>query len=168
MARVYLLRHARAAWAEPGMRDFDRPLDEAGRADADAVGRAMSGAGHEPDRVICSGARRARETWELVAPHVPGAGEVSMTDQLYITDATGYLNFIHEAAGHERLLIVGHNPMIEDLCFALARSAEPAAEEARAGGFPAAGLAVISFPGALDQAAPGLGHLESFLAPPFG
>jgi phosphohistidine phosphatase len=165
MSRVYLLRHARAAWAEPGMRDFDRPLEPAGVADADAIGHALREAGDRPGRVICSSARRARETWDAVAPHLARDIEIVLTDQLYITDATGYLNFIRETLDVGELMIIGHNPMIEDLCFALATTAEADAHEARSGGFPAAGLAVIAFPGPLAEAAPGRGHLERFLVP---
>lgn len=164
MSRLLLLRHARAAWAEPGMRDFDRPLDQSGRADADAVGAAMARDGIVPDRVICSSARRAMETWAAVVRHVP-VEQVVVTDQLYITDATGYLNFIREADGSGTLLIVGHNPMIEDVCFALAPEGRDEAAAARSSGFPACGLAVIDVPGGFADIAPSAGFLEAFYTP---
>ena len=164
MSRLLLLRHARAAWAEPGMRDFDRPLDASGRADADAIGAVMAQDRVLPRRVICSSARRARETWETVMRHLPIA-DVIVTDQLYITDATGYLNFIRDNDEVDSLLIVGHNPMIEDVCFALAADGKDTATGARSSGFPTCGLAVIDFPGGLADVAPSAGFLEAFYTP---
>ena len=81
------------------MRDFDRPLDAGGRQDADAIGAAMLAAGYVPDRVVCSNARRARETWEAVARYLRATRDVIFTDQLYITDAAGYANLIAENDG---------------------------------------------------------------------
>ena len=54
--RLYLLRHAKARWADPGTRDYDRPLDLSGRADADLIAASMLLSGYMPDRVLCSGA----------------------------------------------------------------------------------------------------------------
>lgn len=165
MSRLLLLRHAKAAWAEPGMRDFDRPLDVAGIADADSVGATMLAGGFVPDRIICSSARRARETWDGVARHLRRPADVAFTDLLYSSDATGYVNFIRDNNNVESLLLVGHNPMIEDVCFALATEGEDIATGARSNGFPACGLAVIRFPGSLAEAAPSGGFLEAFFTP---
>jgi phosphohistidine phosphatase SixA len=86
MASLLLLRHARAAWAEPGMRDFDRPLDMAGRIDADAMGAVLAISGAVPDLVVCSGARRARETWDAVAKHLhPTCQAISPTNSMSLT-----------------------------------------------------------------------------------
>src|SRR5690606_14417614 len=71
MSRLYLLRHAKAKWAEPGSRDYDRALELSGRADADGIAASMLLAGHMPGRVLCSGAKRARETWEVASRHLP-------------------------------------------------------------------------------------------------
>lgn len=165
MARLLLLRHARAAWAEPGMRDFDRPLDMAGRIDADAMGAVLAISGSVPDLVICSGARRARETWDAVAKHLHPTCQAIFTDELYVTDAAGYLTIVKNHAASKNLMLVGHNPMIEDVCFAIAAQGEQAAKDARAGGFPACGLAVIDMGGSLADAAPGAGYLEAFHSP---
>jgi len=165
MSRLLLLRHARAAWAEPGMRDFDRPLDAQGRDDADAVGATMLAEKLLPARVICSSARRARETWDAVARYLRGVSDIAYTDQLYISDATGYVNLVRDSAAVGSLLVVGHNPMIEDVCFALAVDGNEAAKSARGSGFPAGGLAVIGFEQGFADAAPSRGRLEAFFAP---
>ena len=102
------------------MRDFDRPLNAAGRLEADAIGATMLDAGYLPDRVICSNAKRARETWDAVARYLRATNDVVFTDQLYIADAAGYANVVADNAEIATLLLVGHNPMIEDVCFAMA------------------------------------------------
>jgi len=162
--RLYLLRHARAGWAMPGVRDFDRALDEVGVADAHTTGIAMAGAGYVPDLTLCSNARRARETLEGIAGHTD-IGRVLFFDQLYTEDATGYLALIRDHGGFGSLLVIGHNPMMEDLAMAIAGDGEPEAREALASGFPTCGLAVTRFHHGLDKMEPGTGYLEAFLTP---
>jgi phosphohistidine phosphatase len=165
MSRLYLLRHAKAGWAAPGMRDFDRPLEPGGVADAQAIGAVMMACGHIPDRVLCSSSRRTRETWDGVAKHLGQRDDVVFSDALYGSDATGYLDAIREAGEAQSVLVVGHNPMTEDIAFALAGSGEEEAMAALAQGFPASGLAIILFEGSLADAAPRKGYLDAFLTP---
>lgn len=164
MTRLYLLRHAKARWADPGGRDYDRALDLAGRADADMIAASMLLAGHRPDRILCSGARRARETWEIAARHIPVA-DVHFTDGLYSSDAAGYLDIIRQTGGRGSVMVVGHNPMMEDLAMALSKDGDQHALSAVAGGFPTCGLAVLRFTTPLGDIAPEDGYLEDFLAP---
>jgi phosphohistidine phosphatase len=165
MSRLYLLRHAKAGWAAPGMRDFDRPLEPSGVADAQAIGAAMLACGHIPERVLCSSSKRTRETWDGVAKHLGQRNDVIFSDALYGSDATGYLEAIHQAGDAQSVLVIGHNPMTEDIAFALAGSGEEEAMEALAKGFPASGLAIIQFEGSLAEAAPKKGYLDAFLTP---
>lgn len=164
MARLFLLRHAKAGWAEPGMRDFDRPLDRTGIEDAAATGVTMLEYDFRPELVICSTARRARETLDAVASNI-NLGRALFTDGLYNTDAAGYLDIVREAPLAETLLVVGHNPMIEDVAFALSGDGDEAARSSLAGGFPTSGLAAIAFSGPLSEISPGKGYLEHFLTP---
>lgn len=166
MSRLFLLRHARAAWAQPGMRDFDRPLDPEGRREAEAIGTAMLASGFIPEGTLCSSARRARETWDAVAKHVSsGSNGAIFTDTLYSADATGYLAVIRDSGDPQSLLVVGHNPMMEDLAFALAADGDGEARATLAHGFPVSGLAVIEFDGPLSDAKPRKGFLQAFLTP---
>ena len=164
MSRLFLLRHAKAGWAEPGMRDFDRPLEPLGRTDADAIGAAMRASAYIPDLVLCSTARRARETLDWVARHT-GDARVIFSDSLYSTDAAGYVEFIRAAPDGDQVLVVGHNPMMEDLAMALSGDGDDRARSALVAGFPASALAVIRFAGDLSQTAPGKGYLEAFFTP---
>ena len=162
--RLYLLRHAKARWADPGTRDYDRPLDLSGRADADLIAASMLLSGYMPDRVLCSGAKRAQETWEVAAKHLR-VGDVRYIDGLYSSDSAGYVDIIRDEAGGGSALVVGHNPMMEDLAMALSRDGEQEAMDAVAAGFPTSGLAVLRFSTSLDKIAPEDGYLEDFLTP---
>jgi len=166
MSQLFLLRHAKADWAKPGMRDFERPLKKRGRRNAEAMGRAMRSAGYLPDRVICSGATRALQTWESVAKTL-GADdcEVEITGALYGCDAADYLQVINDTHGSNNLLLIGHNPMMEDVAFALAGDGEEAALGKLERGFPTSGMAAIRFDSGFGDAAPGRGSLRDFLTP---
>jgi phosphohistidine phosphatase len=146
------------------MRDFDRPLDEAGTRGAVAAGRAMRERDYAPDLVICSSARRARETLDGVA-RVLDTGRIIYTEGLYSTDAAGYVDIIAEAPKAESLLLIGHNPMMEDVAMALSGDGDETANGSILNGFPTSGLAVIRFAGALSFVAPGKGYLEAFVTP---
>ncbi|MDN2568281.1 histidine phosphatase family protein [Aquibium sp. A9E412] len=169
MHRLLLLRHAKAGWPKPGMRDFDRPLLPAGVAAARAVGRRMLAAGLLPDRVLCSSSLRTRQTWHWVAGELGATpAAVEFSDSLYATDVTGYLDAIRGAGPARTLLVVGHNPNMEDLALALPGDGDPQARAALVTGFPTAALAVLAFAGPLAAAAPGEARLEAFLVPPAG
>lgn len=164
MSRLFLLRHAKAGWAEPGMRDFDRPLDAAGEHHAEATGIAMRDAGYLPELVICSSARRARQTLEGVVKNLQ-TGRIVYTDGLYNTDAAGYVDIIRDAPPVASILVVGHNPMMEDVALALSGDGDEEARHTMVAGFPTSALAVIRFAGTFTEAAPGKGYLETFLTP---
>lgn len=165
MSRLFLLRHAKAGWALPGVRDFDRPLDDTGTADAEAVGAAMREAGYVPDVTLCSGALRARQTLEGVAGQTD-TGRVLFLDRLYSDDMGGYLALIREHGCRGSILVIGHNPMMEDLAMAVTGDGSDAARATLNAGFPTSGLAVIGFPdGGLCAAGAGRGVLEAFHVP---
>lgn len=161
--RILLLRHAHAAWGQPGVRDFDRPLDERGVEDAALVGRAMAGEGLLPDRVLCSPATRCVQTCEIIAGLIPGSLDIHHSHALYSNDHGYYLELLaqQEAA---TVLLIGHNPMMEDTAQALTFSAETWPAHRLQKGFPTAGLAVIDVTPSAGERKIG-GHLTRFLTP---
>lgn len=161
--RLLLLRHARAQWAGPGQRDRDRALAPEGVAEASAVAAAIAARGHLPDFVLCSSARRCRETWEAMSGAF-GEAPVQFTEALYEAGPTGYLELIHEHERGPNLLIIGHNPVMESLALALAGGSERDTESL-GGGFPTCALAVIEFDSTLADIAPGTGRLLDFVTP---
>ncbi len=146
------------------MRDFDRALDASGKADAEKIGVVMHARDHVPDLTLCSTAVRARQTLEGIAGHAD-TGRVIFLDTLYSDDATGYLKSIRECGASQSVLVIGHNPMMEDLAVAVSGNGDPQALSTLAAGFPTSGLAVIDFDGGLGKAEPGTGHLRAFLTP---
>src|SRR5437868_8016943 len=92
---LLVLRHAKAA-GEPGVDDIERPLTGGGRRDASAAGRWLLSRGVTPDWVLCSPARRARETWERVRAALgaaaPGDDAVSFEQRLYDAGAQDLLD----------------------------------------------------------------------------
>ncbi|MBA8878456.1 SixA phosphatase family protein [Phyllobacterium myrsinacearum] len=167
MSQVYLLRHAKAVWPSPGQKDFDRALDSAGIESATVLGEEMKRAGLQPDVVICSTAVRARQTLEHIGVKPPFILET--LEKLYSGTADNYLTAIRMAGlEHENassVMLVGHNPMMEDVAMALAGRGDPPAHPVFAAGFPTAGLAVINFDRPLAEIRPGTGTLSTFLSP---
>ncbi|RCS25264.1 histidine phosphatase family protein [Phyllobacterium salinisoli] len=165
MSRVYLLRHAKAAGAAPGMKDFDRPLTREGAEAARKMGSAMAAAGFIPDVAVCSTAKRTRETLDnlrlTLTTSFPGMDSAA----LYTAGASGYLEAIHAGGDARSLLVIGHNPSMEDLALALAAEGDPASVKRLSQGFPTAGLAVIDFDGPLASAEAGAGTLRAFITP---
>jgi phosphohistidine phosphatase len=164
VSTLYLLRHSKAGWAAPGMRDFDRPLDGTGIGDAEAIGAVMRKRIYVPDVTLCSNACRARQTLEGIAGNAD-TGRVIFFDKLYSEDAAGYLQLIQENGCYGSMLVIGHNPMMEDLAMAVASKGDADAMSTLSFGFPTSGLAVIRFENGLTQAEPGTGYLEAFVTP---
>ncbi|HEV7415033.1 MAG TPA: histidine phosphatase family protein [Tianweitania sediminis] len=159
-----MFRHAKAQFAASGMRDFDRPLEPRGLDDARAMGATLSEQNLLPEKVICSTGLRARQTWEAAQTKLP-AVDTEWTDALYNADAAGYLQLVHQAQAASSLMLVGHNPMMEDLALALAQPNDPKADEMRRSGFPTAGLAILEFEGTLEGIETGKGRVVHFLKP---
>jgi phosphohistidine phosphatase len=119
MKSLTLLRHAKSGWDDPVSRDFDRPLNPRGRKAARAVGQEMKAQGLAFDLVLASPARRVIETLEEVAA---GYGTIGPEfDQRLYLASTGTLMEIVRATANsvERLLLVGHNPGLEELALSL-------------------------------------------------
>jgi phosphohistidine phosphatase len=163
MSRIYLLRHAKAVQALPGMKDFDRPLDAIGRDMALKLGAAMLASGLIPDRIIASPSGRTRETWASIAAQIPHAIDTEFDRMLFDGPEGSYLCAIKRGGNAKSVLIVGHNPMTEEAAVLLCANGTPDARRTLAQGFPTCGLAVIDLPGALADAAPGVGNLVLFV-----
>jgi phosphohistidine phosphatase len=121
MKILTLLRHAKSGWDDPAGRDFDRPLNPRGRRAARAVGAEMKAQGLCFDRVLASPARRVVETLEEVSAGF-GALAADYDERLYLASVATLLDLVRNMPGSaDRLLLVGHNPGMEELALALAR-----------------------------------------------
>ena len=121
MKTLLLLRHAKSSWGDGDLADFDRPLNNRGRHDAPRMGQLLARHELTPDLIITSAARRAATTAELVAMAAEYAGDIQYTNELYLADPDTFLEVARETDDSvARLLLVGHNPGIEELVAALA------------------------------------------------
>ena len=167
MLNLYLLRHAKSSRAKLFARDIDRSLNDDGRRAAALMANNMAAKGISPQLVLCSPARRTRQTREVLSERLGEGARVLFEDALYGGGADGYLAPIKqhgEAAGG--VLVVGHNPAIEELAGLLVDSGEAAARAAMAESFSAGALAEIGFDlAAWSDIAPGSGSLAAFTRP---
>jgi len=112
MKRLTLIRHAKSSWANPGLSDFDRELNERGRRAAPEMGRRLKARGFAPDTLVSSPAKRALTTARIIA------GELGFDEGLIDTDERIYEASVEDLAkvtmdlddDLEHVVLVGHNP----------------------------------------------------------
>ena len=160
--RLILLRHAKSDW--PDVPDWDRPLAKRGRRDAPVIGRWLRDHGYLPEVVVCSDARRTRQTWELVAPELGGSPSVTFEPRAYAASALALLYLVRELpAGCRAALLIGHNPGLAELAASLTGLADGGAPPAPR--LPTAAAAVLEFPGPWADLAPGDARLVDATTP---
>lgn len=143
MKTLYLLRHAHAQSAEPRMDDHDRALSPRGETEARNAGAFMKEQGLVPDAMLCSSSARTKDTARIVFEVMFDGGRVpvaaTVDRALYLATPRGILEEIAGADDrHDRLLVIGHNPGMEDLAEALAGASGQVI-----GKFPPSALAVF-------------------------
>lgn len=166
MRRLILLRHAKTERGEPGGRDRDRKLTKRGRADAPLIGAYMAHHGLDPDLVLVSPAVRVQETWALVLPAFAKPPRVVKDERIYNASTERLLAVIAETRSAHSLLVIGHNPSLQDISVQLIATGDVGARERIAEKLPTSGLVVIDF--SIDDWArlhPRSGRLERFVAP---
>ena len=120
MKELLILRHAKSAHSNPMLRDHDRPLNDRGRQAAPRVGRLLAQEGLLPDLLLCSTATRTMQTAGLVAEAADMHPRTEMLKELYHASARTILETVVLRGGDsERIMVVGHNPGMEDVLHAL-------------------------------------------------
>lgn len=167
MLSLYLLRHAKSSWDTPGRRDFDRPLSARGAGAAPRMGAFIATSGFAPALILCSTARRARETLAALIPILAHDMLVRLAVRLYSGDAQAYFDMLREtAAGAESVMLIGHNPALEDLAHLLTADGDETALMEMNAKFPTAALAIFRFDlASFADLAPQTGHLTAFVTP---
>ena len=163
--RLFILRHAKSSWDDPGLADHERPLAPRGRRAVEAIAAHVSAAGITPELVLCSSARRTRETLEGVAV----GGEHVIESGLYGASCQEVLERLHRVpAGVESVMLVGHNPTLQALVLRLADDDDTTdnsclAEVRRK--FPTGALATLTFDGTWEELSPRSARLASYVRP---
>jgi len=169
---LLLLRHAKSAW--PDVPDHERPLAGRGRRDAPIVGRWLRESDRAPEQVLCSTARRARETWQLAQTTLNADPPVAFEAGIYGASSAELLELIRDLPSRIRTaIVVGHDPAIQDVALELsavssgtdADSATTAALDRMRTKFPTAAVAVLSFGGPWSKLTARHARLAAFVTP---
>jgi phosphohistidine phosphatase len=151
---LVVLRHAKAERPDR-LADLDRPLTQRGHADAAAAGAWLAAQGLRPGLVLCSPARRTRETWHGVRVALgPPAAEAVFDPDLYEAGVPRCLSLVNAVSpAHSTVLLIGHNPTVTLLSTLLDAGTEMSE------GLRTAGLAVHRLDGGWDDFAAGTASL---------
>lgn len=116
MKTVLILRHAKSSWKHAGLADHDRPLNKRGKRDAPRMGVLLREKNLFPDLILCSSAKRARSTIDLFVESSGYEGEVRVSRDLYAHYADAYVEALRALDDqYVRVMVVGHNPGLEEL-----------------------------------------------------
>ncbi|MCG8544483.1 MAG: histidine phosphatase family protein [Alphaproteobacteria bacterium] len=167
MIRLYLLRHAKSSWKSDATDDFHRPLNSRGRQAAPIMGACIRDTGIEPSLILCSAATRARETLALILPLLTEDTVIRIEHGLYLADRVSLLSRLQAVPPTDTaVLLIGHNPGMQDLALSLAAEDATAAHDTLRAKYPTGALAEIVF-GVTTWSAvtPGSGELVRFETP---
>ena len=171
MKRLYILRHAKAAPGEPGQDDHARALTLRGIADAEAMAHYLRKNGARIDRVLVSTAARTVQTADVVLRELQMPPRADYRDALYLASPGKILTLLQATpARAEAVMVIGHNPGLEELASLLAREPVRRKERERRDvleeKFPTAALAVLDFDiTRWRELAPDEGVLADFVRP---
>jgi len=121
MKRLLLLRHAKSSWSDPRQADFDRPLNPRGKKACERMGPFLRARIRPPDCILCSPAVRTRETWERIAPMTGWSNpELRFETGLYAASTAAIRDILAALPDTvESVLVIGHNPALQDLAISL-------------------------------------------------
>jgi len=138
MKTLLILRHAKSSWKDDGLADQDRPLNSRGERDARRIGKLLLEQGLIPDLIISSIAERARKTAKMVSKGCGNARKIQSTSDFYLAPAGVYIEVLSGLPiDYSQVMVVGHNPGMEELVGRLTRKPET---------MPTAALAHVSLP----------------------
>ena len=141
---LFLLRHAKSSWDEPSIDDHDRPLAPRGLRAAARIADYLTKRAIRPNLILCSSARRARQTLERIAPSLGRDAEIHIERSLYGATEDRLLERLHALPDEaDSVMMIGHNPGVQDLALLLAR--EGPLRTTLEDKFPTAGLATLAF-----------------------
>jgi phosphohistidine phosphatase len=116
MKSILILRHAKSSWKHPELNDHDRPLNKRGKRDAPRMGEFLHNEHLVPELIISSTAKRAFSTARTLANAVGYKGEITLNQSLYAAGPLAYIDVLRELSNeYARVLMVGHNPGVEQL-----------------------------------------------------
>ena len=164
--RLILLRHAKSSWDDVSLPDEERPLAPRGQRAVELLRAHLHAQDVVVDVVLCSPARRTRETWAGIRAGLHSEPEVRFVPDVYEATADDLLRVLRTVgADPAAVLLIGHNPGRAELAGRLVDGGEASALTRLEQGFPTGGLATLSFAGAWAELGWGRARLEDFVRP---
>ncbi len=162
--KLFVLRHAKSSWEDAGLEDRERPLAPRGHRAVKVLAEHIREVGIRPAQVLCSPARRTRETFEGLALD----GETLIEPELYSASATSVIERLGRVPDDlESVMVIGHNPTMQTLVLRLAggNASEEGLLDAVQRKYPTGALATLTFEGSWSELAPGGATLTALMRP---
>lgn len=116
MKTLIIMRHAKSSWDNARLRDHDRPLQKRGERDAPIMGQLLADRGLVPDMILSSSAERALVTAKAVAASAGYDGPIEVAKDFYMAGPETFVDRLRQIPNSiKSVMIVGHNPGLEDL-----------------------------------------------------
>ncbi len=167
MLTLSLFRHAKSSWDDATLDDFDRPLSRRGEKAAPKMGRYIEQNSLTPELVLCSTAKRTRQTIDLAFVELTYKPEIRYEEALYHASIGELLDIVRNIPpSYTRVMLVGHNPGFQSLTLSLINTASSSNFVQKIGKFPTAAVAIIRFDlGDWQSIDRQMGHLYHFMTP---
>lgn len=166
MRTLLLLRHAKSSWADPALADHDRPLAPRGAQAARRIAAHLLSEGVRPALVLCSSARRARDTLEALRPVLGESADVQTESELYGADVSEIIQRLRIVDPQvASVMIVGHNPGLHDLAMKLAGDGDETALQRLRTKFPTGALATLDLSAGWAALEAGQAYLSRLVVP---
>ena len=164
--QLFVLRHAKSSWDDPGLDDHERPLAPRGRRAVKVLAEHLREHGINPGQVLCSPARRTLETLEGAAP----GGEALIEGKLYTATGSEIIERLRQIPEEiDSVMVIGHNPAMQTLVLRLASGSDGAREGSNLADvqrkFPTGALATLAFDCPWCELGPGQAALTELVRP---
>lgn len=137
MKLLLVMRHGKSSWKDSSLPDTERPLKKRGRKDSARIGSLMKKQDLTPDIILCSSAKRAKQTAKIFMKALEYQGDIEYVDSFYMAEPETYFATLRSLADVGSVMLIGHNPGLETMVQILT-------DEIRS--LPTAALAIIELP----------------------
>jgi phosphohistidine phosphatase len=163
---LLLVRHVKSAWDNRSLADRDRPLAPRGVNALPLLSDHLVDAGHEPDVVLCSTARRTVDTLAGIRDALPDEAQVRMEADVYLAGPNTILSMLRDLDGHVGCaMVIGHNPGIQDLAIRLVGEGDAELRHQLATKVPTGAVVTLSFDGEWADLANGVASIDELFMP---
>lgn len=163
--RLIIMRHAKSDWSEEDRSDFDRPLTTRGEKAAKLMSKWLKQKQYRVDRIICSPALRAKQTCQLVSQElgIP-QNNILFETGIYEASLNNLLSLVNQhSEGIHTLLIIGHNPGLDQLLCYLSREPPPVSSTGKL--LTTAAIAILDYGNTAITAKPLQAQLQYLIRP---